>query len=945
MVKISVIIPVYNVENYLNECLDSVVNQTLSDIEIICVNDGSTDNSLNILKQYSKSDNRIKIINQNNLGVSSARNNGLDVSVGKYICFLDSDDYLELDALEKVYDVSESNGLDICLFKLINFDDDTKKQYNEEYFDMTFLKKKYGSSVFSHNDIESDLFRISVTPHSKLFNREFISQFKFPEGLIYEDNVFFTQAMFEAGRVLFYDEYLYNRRIRQNSITHSGNEKCIDWIEIFNILINITKDYGYYDKYKSVLYYKAIFSSYNIFKDLDEKYKQDFFIKLKKDFEGKKSEWLNEDSFINSEKRLQFIFNECLSSNNHIEFELKVELFDANKLDNIDMIDIPLVGDNFNLDDKNQFIEYINSYKRIYHLVAGSDLTKFALKQLISLTYKIISSNLSIKDKIDILQFIKPLYIRMVRIKDLLSLDDLEDFIGLVICNKFLEALNLFDNNMTYPDSSDNHEDVFLLFWGLHEEIGGLAKAVCDRANLFNKNGYSVKLLNIDSFKNVDYIIDKYYNLGFISNSIEIINIYDYYSKKNTINFNYSPLELSVPGKEDSIKKIENTDYSVTLQYFNDNECSINNLIKEEIYVSGYMALKKLFNEGEVIKEYYYTCDDFNYLYVDYENNDILLFDRTDDFYISFENIEEFQDYFVTESCLKSCDKPFLINDCSSRYPSIKNIECDVAYKIGVVHNNPYFKPYCYGASRWNIASLNDIEDEDVVVVLTESSREDFIKEFNMDNFCVIPNFVTDANLEKSLKEYPKDENIISIFARISVDKNIGDLIKAFNMLLKQYPDAVLKIYGRAIIPDEITERKKLEDLAEELGISDSVKFMGHVDNVYEEMSKSLVTVLCSNIEGFGLVIIESMINFTPVISYDTNYGPSDIIVDDINGFIVDQFDIDGLYEKLLFAFENPKKIHEMGKLAREHVLNNFTEEIVFNKWENLFKDLISKDY
>ena len=99
MVKISVIIPVYNVEKYLKESLESVVNQTLNDIEIICIDDGSTDSSPSILKEYQNNDERFIIINQENSGPGAARNRGIKEAKGKYTYFLDSDDYLELDAL------------------------------------------------------------------------------------------------------------------------------------------------------------------------------------------------------------------------------------------------------------------------------------------------------------------------------------------------------------------------------------------------------------------------------------------------------------------------------------------------------------------------------------------------------------------------------------------------------------------------------------------------------------------------------------------------------------------------------------------------------------------------------------------------------------------------------------------------------------------------------
>ena len=117
---VSVIVPVYNVEKYLEECLDSIINQTLEDIEIICVNDGSTDNSLKILKKYAKKDNRIKIINQKNCGLGCARNSGLNQSQGDYIFFLDSDDYLNPNILEKLYPKALESHSEIG--KLSHFD-------------------------------------------------------------------------------------------------------------------------------------------------------------------------------------------------------------------------------------------------------------------------------------------------------------------------------------------------------------------------------------------------------------------------------------------------------------------------------------------------------------------------------------------------------------------------------------------------------------------------------------------------------------------------------------------------------------------------------------------------------------------------------------------------------------------------------------------------------
>ena len=121
-IKVSVIIPVYNSEQYLIKCLETIINQTLKDIEIICVDDGSTDSSLQILQDFSNIDNRIKIIKQQHEGTGVARNKGLSVTKGKYLSFLDSDDFFELNILEDLYNCAEKNNTDSVVCKSKIFD-------------------------------------------------------------------------------------------------------------------------------------------------------------------------------------------------------------------------------------------------------------------------------------------------------------------------------------------------------------------------------------------------------------------------------------------------------------------------------------------------------------------------------------------------------------------------------------------------------------------------------------------------------------------------------------------------------------------------------------------------------------------------------------------------------------------------------------------------------
>ncbi len=215
---ISVIIPVYNVEEYLAECLDSILNQTLRQIEIICINDGSTDSSPKILDEYAKKDNRIRVIHQENKGLSTSRNVGFKIATGEFVYMIDSDDYLELDALEKMYCLCKANRLDILFFDLVSFYDETGETYPSK------LKRESCPNVY--DGVSFLAYQRSKRAHITsacliMLRRGFIEEnnFQFYPGIIHEDELFCFQILMEAKRVTFVNWKFYHRRIRANSIT------------------------------------------------------------------------------------------------------------------------------------------------------------------------------------------------------------------------------------------------------------------------------------------------------------------------------------------------------------------------------------------------------------------------------------------------------------------------------------------------------------------------------------------------------------------------------------------------------------------------------------------------------------------------------------------------------------------------------------------------------
>lgn len=233
MIKVSVIIPVYNTSKYLDKCLNSLINQTLKDIEFIFVNDGSTDNSCEIIKKWMKKDKRIILLNKENGGQASARNLGLKKSRGEYIAFLDSDDYVDYNMYDIMYQEAVKNDLDIVLCNYY-FDYNNKIVENKKIFDKTRIinQKEYIISTPS--------------PCNKIIKKEYLdkSSFSFPEGFIYEDYASIPLLGINNPKIKYLNKCLYYYYQSDNSTLRKDkyNSKYLDIFKaveyLYNNLIN-----------------------------------------------------------------------------------------------------------------------------------------------------------------------------------------------------------------------------------------------------------------------------------------------------------------------------------------------------------------------------------------------------------------------------------------------------------------------------------------------------------------------------------------------------------------------------------------------------------------------------------------------------------------------------------------------------------------------------------
>ena len=338
MVKVSVVIPVYNVEDYLEDCLNSIVNQTLEDIEIICINDGSTDNSLEILNRYAEKDDRMIVVSQENGGHAVATNNGMSMAKGEYLYLMDSDDIVKLNTLEDTYKIAEEKNLDFVIFKAINYNDPEDRYYETEVYSMGNLLKTVGTNVFNYKDLPDDvMFNMSVTPWSKLYNREFIERIgaKFPEGLVFEDNVFFWQVLFNAERIYFYDEFLFTRRWYSTSSTTAGDKRFLDSIQVYNLIWEEFRKHGEFEKHKVMLYNRKVFIGQMRFFKIKPEFKNLYFDAWKADIlKLFDDEELFSDFFNNLTYKYKKIIQQVLISESGDEFNIlrkTYNLYQTNK--------------------------------------------------------------------------------------------------------------------------------------------------------------------------------------------------------------------------------------------------------------------------------------------------------------------------------------------------------------------------------------------------------------------------------------------------------------------------------------------------------------------------------------------------------------------------------------------------------------------------------------
>ena len=278
---ISIIVPVYNVEQYLEKCVDSIINQTYKNLEIILVDDGATDSSGKLCDELAKIDNRIKVYHKENGGLSDARNYGVERATGEYIGFVDSDDYIDAEMYEKLYEAIKKENVDVaeCNLKIIY--PEREELFTEQNYYNVCTKQEYLEEYLKIEKIFGSVW-------TKLISRKIAKELLFPKGKLYEDTYYAYDLINVANSFVLIDSPSYNYLMRENSITNSKfNPRIFDLIEIVEKFHKTTyknypglkeaadcrKMYAYFsvlnsilleDEFKNNLYYAQII---NYFKE------------------------------------------------------------------------------------------------------------------------------------------------------------------------------------------------------------------------------------------------------------------------------------------------------------------------------------------------------------------------------------------------------------------------------------------------------------------------------------------------------------------------------------------------------------------------------------------------------------------------------------------------------------------------------------------------------
>ena len=305
---ISVTIPVYNVEKYLARCLDTVLNQTFQgDYEIICVDDGSTDNSGKILDDYAKKHSKIKVIHQENQSLSVARNTALELVTGKYTMFVDSDDFIAQNTLEGLYNTAQKRNADVVVFDFVHGNAEGNKK---ETLYFKNIVEKYGEKTFNAETAEPFVYRfIPTATWNKFYLTDLVRDIKFIPNLNNQDRPHWAEVYTIAKNITYLPvPYYYYAMNREGSITLLSDKKAFDVFRAFDEAEKVLHKNNCYDKLKTIHFAHYANNLIRILRTIESSIREDFVAKIKEaNFDVDYNKFFKSDFYPFEKDNMRFV--------------------------------------------------------------------------------------------------------------------------------------------------------------------------------------------------------------------------------------------------------------------------------------------------------------------------------------------------------------------------------------------------------------------------------------------------------------------------------------------------------------------------------------------------------------------------------------------------------------------------------------------------------------
>ncbi|MCD8120744.1 MAG: glycosyltransferase [Clostridiales bacterium] len=285
--KVSVILPIMNVEQYLHECLDSVTRQTLKELEIICVDDGSTDSSLAIIQEYAAKDDRVVVISGPNGGYGKAMNKGLDRATGEYIGIVEPDDYVPLDMFEDLYRIASEKKLDIVKADFYRFGRSSDGDMQMKYVALDGSRTRYGELL--HPDQDPSLIKFVMNTWAGIYRRAFIEEYHIRHhetpGASFQDNGFFFQTTIHAKTMMIVDRpYYRNRRDNPNSSVNNKEKVYCANIEYDWIRDILMEDREVWERFRNLFYWKKFQNGLFTIDRIGQAFKYEYIQRMGREF-------------------------------------------------------------------------------------------------------------------------------------------------------------------------------------------------------------------------------------------------------------------------------------------------------------------------------------------------------------------------------------------------------------------------------------------------------------------------------------------------------------------------------------------------------------------------------------------------------------------------------------------------------------------------------------